>query len=86
MKVLIEGMQWELKTQMAEVEAQAGCGGSADRINAAERVKSQRINGFMSLVMFHRQFEAAAGHNNCVTQVKATHLPAVLQGKALIFN
>jgi hypothetical protein len=41
-----------------------------------ERVKSQRFNGFMSSAMFHRQFEAVAGHNNCVPKRRPhTYLP-----------
>jgi hypothetical protein len=67
METLTENMQWKLKIQLAETEGGAGHGGSGNIVTGAERVKSQRFNGFMSSAMVHRQLEAIAGHNNCIS-------------------
>jgi hypothetical protein len=75
-ETLTEGMQWKVMTQLAEAEDGAGHGDSGNIVTGAERVKSQRFNGFISSAMFHHQFEATARNNNCVPMRRPhTYLP-----------
>jgi hypothetical protein len=47
-----------------------------------DKVKPPKFDGSTSWVMFHRQFEAAAIHDDWTPREKAAHLLSILQGQA----
>jgi hypothetical protein len=78
----LEATQRDLETHLAALEARTRrAGGSSAGVNA-DKVKPPEFDGSTSWVVFHRQFDAAAAHNDWTPGEKAAHLLSVLQGQA----
>jgi hypothetical protein len=77
----LEATRRDLENQLAAVERRtrrAAVGG----VTNASTVKPPKFDGLTSWAIFHRQFEAAATHNNWQPGEKAAHLLSGLQGQA----
>jgi hypothetical protein len=48
---------------LAEVEAEARCGGCRNAVTSMDWIKPSRFIGFMFLSVFHHQFVAVVEHN-----------------------
>jgi hypothetical protein len=57
--------------------------GGGEKVTDADWAKPLRIHDSMSWIVFRRQFEAVAGHQNWASRENATYLLAVLQGQAV---
>jgi hypothetical protein len=77
----LEATQRDLETQLAALEARTRRAGGGSAGANADKVKPPTFDGSTSWVVFHRQFEAAAIHNDWTPREKAAHL-SVLQGQA----
>jgi hypothetical protein len=77
----LEATQQDFETHLAALEARTRRAG-AGNAGANAKVKPPKFNGSTSWVVFHRQFEAAAIHNDWTPREKAAHLLSVLQGRA----
>jgi ribosomal protein L34E len=72
----------DLETQLAALEARTGRAGSSSAGTNADKLKPPKFDGSTSWVVFQRQFDAAAIHNDWTPKEKAAHLMSVLQGQA----
>jgi hypothetical protein len=78
----IEATRQDFETQLAALEARTRrAGGSSAGVND-DKVKPPKFDGSTSWVVLHRQFDAAATHNDWTPREKAAHLLSVLQGQA----
>jgi hypothetical protein len=78
----LEATQRDLETHLVALEARTRrAGGRSAGVNA-DKVKPPKFDGSTSWVVFHRQFEAAAIHNDWTPREKAAHFLSVLQGQA----
>jgi hypothetical protein len=75
----IEATRQDFETQLAALEARTRRGSAGAN---ADKVKPRKFDGSTSWVVFHRQFEATAIHNDWTHREKAAHLLSVLQGQA----
>jgi hypothetical protein len=71
-----------LETQLAALEVRTRRAGGGNAGANADKVKPPKFDGSTSWAVFHRQFEAAAIHNDWTPREKAAHLLSVLQGQA----
>jgi hypothetical protein len=78
----LEATKRDLETHLAASEVRTRRAGGGNAWDNAEEVKPPKYVGSTSWVVFHRQFEAAAIHNDWTTREKAAHLLSVLQGQA----
>jgi hypothetical protein len=77
----LEATQQDLETQLAALEARTRRAGAGNAGANADKVKPPKFEGSTSRAVFHRQFEAAAIHNDWTPREKAAHL-RLLQGQA----
>jgi hypothetical protein len=78
----LEATQRDLETQMAALEARTKRAGGGSAGANVDKVKPPKFDGSTSWVVFHRQFDAAAIHNDWTPREKAAHLLSVLQSQA----
>jgi uncharacterized protein YhaN len=78
----IEATRQDFETQLAVLEARTRRAGGSSAGANADKVKPPKFDGSTSWVVFHRQFDAAAIHNDWTPREKAAHLLSVLQGQA----
>jgi hypothetical protein len=78
----IEASKQDFETQLAALEARKKLAGGSSAGANADKVKPPKFDGSTSRVVFHRQFDAAAIHNDCTPREKDAHLLSVLQGLA----
>jgi hypothetical protein len=78
----IEETRQDFETQLADLEARTRRAGDGNAGANADKVKPPKFDGSTSWVVFHRQFDAAATHNDWTPGEKAAHLLSVLQGQA----
>jgi chromosome segregation ATPase len=74
----LEATQRDLETQLAALESRTRRAGSVNAGANADKVKPPKFDGSTSWVVFHRQFEAAAIHNDWTPREKAVQLLSVL--------
>jgi hypothetical protein len=67
---------------LAALEARTRRAGGSSAGANADKVKPPKFDGSTSWVVFHRQFEAAAIHNDWTQREKSAHLLSILQGQA----
>jgi hypothetical protein len=79
----LEATQRDFETQLAALEAQTRRAGGGNAGANADKVKPPKFDGSTSWAVFHRQFEAAAVHNDWTPREKVAHLLSVLQGQAV---
>jgi hypothetical protein len=78
----LEATQRDFETQLAAlVDRRRRAGGGNAGANV-DKVKPPKFDGSTSWAVFHRQFEAAAIHNDWTPRRKAAKLLSVLQGQA----
>jgi hypothetical protein len=78
----IEATKQDFETQLAALEARTRRAGAGSAGANADKVKPPEFDGSTSWVVFHRQFEAAAIHDDWTNREKAAHLLSVLQVQA----
>jgi hypothetical protein len=78
----LEETRRDLETQQAALEARTRRAGGGNAGANADKVKPSQFDGSTSWAVFHRQFEAAAIHNDWTPREKTAHLLRVLQGQA----
>lgn len=78
----IEATRRDLEYQLAAVETRTRRAAVGGNVTNASTVKPPKFDGSTSWAVFHRQFEAAASHNNWQPGEKAAHLLSGLQGQA----
>jgi hypothetical protein len=78
----IEATRQDFETQLAALKARTKRAGGGNTGANTDKVKPPKFDGSTSWVVFHRQFEAAAIHNDCTPRENAAHLLSVLQGQA----
>jgi hypothetical protein len=78
----IEATRQDFETQLAALEARTRLAGGSSAGANTDKIKPPKFDGSISWVVFHRQFDAAAIHNNLTPRKKAVHLLSVLQGQA----
>jgi hypothetical protein len=78
----LEATQRDLETHLAALEARTRRAGGGNAGANADKVKPPKFDGSTSWVVFHRQFDSAAIHNDWTPREKAAHLLSVLQGQA----
>jgi hypothetical protein len=77
----LEATQRDIETQMAALDARTRRADGGNEGANADKVKPPKFDGSTSWAVFHRQFEAAAIHNDWAPR-EASHLLSVLQGQA----
>jgi chromosome segregation ATPase len=77
----IEATRQDFETQLLALEARTRRAGGGNAGANADKVKLPKFDGSTSWVVFHRQFDAAAIHNDWTPREKAAHLLSVLQGQ-----
>jgi hypothetical protein len=78
----LEATQRDLETHLAALETRTRRAGGSSAGTNADKVKPPKFDGSTSWVVFRRQFDAAAIHNDWTPREKAGHLLSVLQGQA----
>jgi gas vesicle protein len=78
----LEATQRDLETHLAALEVQTRRAGAGNAGTNTDKVKPPKFDGSTWWVVFQRQFEAAAVHNDWTPREKAAHLLSVLQGQA----
>jgi DNA repair exonuclease SbcCD ATPase subunit len=78
----LEATQRDLETHLEDLEARTRRAGGSSAGANADKVKPPKFDGSTSWAVFHRQFDAAAAHNDLTSREKAAHLLSVLQGQA----
>jgi hypothetical protein len=76
----LEATQRDLGTQLAALQDRTRRAGGSSAGTSADKVKPPKFDGSTSWIVFQRQFDAAATHNNWTPGEKAAHLLSVLQG------
>jgi hypothetical protein len=76
---VVEATREDFETQLAALGARTRRAGGGNAGANADKVKPPKFDGSTSWVVFHRQFDAAAIHNDWTPREKAAHL---LQGQA----
>jgi uncharacterized protein YoxC len=77
----LEATQRDLETHLAALEVRTRLAGAGNAGANADKVKPPMFDRSTSWVVFHRQFEVAAIHNDWTPREKAAHLLSVLQGQ-----
>jgi hypothetical protein len=72
----------DLETQLVALQVQTRHADGSSAGTNADKVKHPKFDGSTSWVVFQRQFDAAAIHNDWTPGEKANHLLSVLQGRA----
>jgi hypothetical protein len=78
----LEATKRDLETKLAALKARRRRAGGGNARANADKVKPPKFDGSTSWAVFHRQFEAAAIHNDWTPREKAARLLSVLQGQA----
>jgi hypothetical protein len=72
----------DLETQLEALQVQTRRAGGNSAGTNADKIKHPKFDGSTSWVVFQRQFDAAAIHNDWTPREKAAHLLSVLQCQA----
>jgi chromosome segregation ATPase len=78
----LEATRRDLENQLAAVEMRTRRAAVGGNVTNASTVKPPKFDGSTSWAVSHRQFQAAATHNNWQPGEKAAHLLSALQGQA----
>jgi hypothetical protein len=78
----LEATQRDLETYLAALEARTRRAGGSSAGTNANKVKPPKFDRSTSWVVFQRQFDAAAAHNDWTPGEMAAHLLSVMQGQA----
>jgi archaellum component FlaC len=78
----LEATQRDLGTQLSALQVQTIRAGGSSAGTNADKVKPPKFDRSTSWVVFQRQFDAVAIHNDWTPREKAAHLLTVLHGQA----
>jgi hypothetical protein len=82
---IVEVTRQDVESTRRDLEARTRRVGVSSAGNNADKVKRSKFDGSTSWVVFQRQFEAAAFHNDWTPREKAAYILSVLQGQAVDF-
>jgi hypothetical protein len=79
---VVEATRQDVEATRRDLEARTRRAGGSSAGTNAEKVKPPKFDGSTSWVVFQRQFDAAAIHNDWTPREKAAHVLSVLQDQA----
>jgi hypothetical protein len=79
---VVEATRQDAEATRRDLEARTRRAGGGSAGTNADKVKPPKFDGSTSWIVFQRQFDAAAIHNDWTSRENAAHLLSILQGQA----